>query len=360
LLIFEFARKYASEYMPLIESWVSGQLIPVLNNRPNSAGYVSVECVDGSIDFSYHIGALSTPELGSSLAVWSVLELVLSGHNEGKQTSYQLDQDEAGQWHTTVVITDEEVPEPAVPPSVSEEANSIISSIFSHEQGWATDGHEVWLSPSFPEIAGFSELLARQPSEQELQSYLEEFPKFLLATCGFADSSVLALLRKPPVGTAFVADFAVLAFGQGGFSINLFEIEDSHSPIFTRQLAPAKRFQSAITQVTDWSQWISGNYKTFVDDCLRIARNSPHLQERGQFGSFRLRSFEDIHQAFLQFGSYEYPAVNYKIILGRWALLSDVEKKRFIFLNTRPNINYHTYTYEQLLRDGFVRPYTSY
>src|SRR5262245_39316634 len=100
---------------------------------------------------------------------------------------------------------------------INEGTEKVLNEIFGWHSGWAADDiRPIKLSPGFPDIKAFAELLASEPSEEALQSFLENRPQIVTGLCGQGDDATLGLLIKPPIGTKFRADFAVLTANQGG------------------------------------------------------------------------------------------------------------------------------------------------
>ncbi|MEL6438030.1 MAG: hypothetical protein AAFQ80_02070 [Cyanobacteria bacterium J06621_8] len=61
----------------------------------------------------------------------------------------------------------------------------------------------------YTDIEALACLLANKPREEELQQFFEAYPQFLTGLCGWGYDLPLAFLSKPPIGTAYKADFAV-------------------------------------------------------------------------------------------------------------------------------------------------------
>ena len=174
---------------------------------------------------------------------------------------------------------------------MTESTRDVLDSIFSSDTGYSEiDRRALHQAPTYGEVLDFAEILTQSPSEEDLQVFIRDHPRFLLSMDGFADDSVLALLTKPPIGTNYYADFALLRFGQGGCCVHLVELEPADASLFTKKLSPARRYQDAITQVTDWNQWIRPNVSTFVRDLMDRAKLLPKYPERSANGSFRTRA----------------------------------------------------------------------
>jgi hypothetical protein len=240
---------------------------------------------------------------------------------------------------------------------IDDETEKIINDIFGWHSGWlADDIRPVKLSPGFPDIRALAELLQTEPTEEQLQKFLEVRPQFLTGLCGQGDDSTLGLLTKPPVGTMNRADFSVFTVNQGGCGISLIEIERSGYPLFTQQGTASRYLQTALGQTLNWAEWIRPNEATFIRDSLNLLKESAEYLARSLNGSFRIFSSEHIDHAWKTFNGFENPYVEFVIIIGRWSCLSEAHRKRLIQLN-RSNGNRTTIrTYEQLARRAYDRP----
>ncbi len=240
---------------------------------------------------------------------------------------------------------------------MTESTRDVLDSIFSSDTGYSEiDRGALREAPTYGEVLDFAELLARSPSEEELQVSIRDHPRFLLSMDGFADDSVLALLTKPPIGTNYYADFALLRFGQGGCCVHLVELEPADASLFTKKLSPARRYQDAITQVTDWNQWIRLNVSTFVRDLIDRAKLLPKYPEQSPNGSFRTRDSSSLEDCWRGFGGFEQPFIKFSIVIGRWARLVESERKRLVTMNRNDRF-FDTFTYDQLVRRGIERPF---
>jgi len=215
------------------------------------------------------------------------------------------------------------------------------------------------MAPVIEQLSGLADVLGRDASENDLHEFLVANPGFVLGLFGFADSRTLAFFNKPAIGTRFVADFGVLMADQGASCVGLVEIERASTALFTQQQTPAKSYQTAIGQVTEWRQWIEPNQKTFVSDLVAAARDLPEWPDRSSNGSFRTMPPDRLEQWWRAFGGDTAPSFSYVIACGRWALLSKAERERLTFLNSKAN-PYQTVTYDQIARRAYRRPLTNW
>jgi hypothetical protein len=224
-----------------------------------------------------------------------------------------------------------------------------------------TPPQELELSPTWDDLQRFADLLLAEPEEEALQRFLARRPGFLIGEAGMSDSSTLAFITKPAVGTRFVADFAVLHASQGGCTTRLYEIERASARLFTKSLTPARTYQTAIGQVTKWRQWIDANSRTFATDMLELAKSQPKWPLRAANGSFRLRSKRELDGLWQMFGGQQHPFFSYTIVCGRWANLTPEERRTLVHLNGSNNGNwYSTVTYDQVARNAYRRPLISF
>ena len=165
-------------------------------------------------------------------------------------------------------------------------------------------------------------------------------------------------ITKPSVGTNHKLDFAVLAYGQGGCGIYLIEIKRSIENLYNKSGEPAEKLREAIKQTVERDIWLKkqSNTHTFMTDTLDYTKSLPQYPKRSKNQSFKLRSSQGIEEAWRTFGGYEYPIINHIIIIGRWAKLPEYDRK--LLLHNQHNSElYRIYTYDQVARRGFDRPY---
>jgi hypothetical protein len=240
---------------------------------------------------------------------------------------------------------------------IDNKTEEIITDIFGWHSGWTGDDiRPVKLSSGFPDIKAFAALLAEDPQEEELQTFLESRPQILTGLCGQGDDSTIGFLTKPPVGTKFHADFAILTIGQGGCGIELIEIERSSHPLFTQKGTPSRYLQAALGQVQDWSEWIISNQGTFVRDTLQLLKNSEEYPARSDNGNFRTFSREHIDKGWQAFHGFDDPYISYTIIIGRWSQLSEEHRRRLVTTNRKNQSHTRIWTYEQVARRSYERP----
>lgn len=242
---------------------------------------------------------------------------------------------------------------------MSETCSEILAQIFTPSLGWSENEQEILkICPSYSDVEALANLLKDEPGEEKLQQFLENYPQFLTGLCGWGYDCPIAFVVKPPVG-AYIADFAILAYGQGGCGIYLIEIKRSVEHLYTKSGETAKKLREAVRQVEDRNRWLTTktNLQTFTSDILDCVKNLPRYPKRSTNQSFKLLENSEIEGAWKSFGGYDSPIVNHVIIIGRWAKLLEYERKRLIHHNQNNNQLYRIFTYDQVARYGIDRPY---
>lgn len=241
---------------------------------------------------------------------------------------------------------------------MADDPEKVISEIFDADGGYSSLDHDVLItSLSYSKLREFALMLAESPPEERMQKFLKEDPRILMGLYGWGDDSVLAFLTKPPIGNSYRADFGVLQYGQGGCFVHLIEIEPCGERLFTKAGDRAKRHNGALTQVRDWKGWVESNKQTFVKDLMTSVRGLPRYPDRAENGSFRRQDYDLIERSWRGFGGFEYPVIDYTIVIGRWAKLSSKEKKDLILQNQYDDKLAKVITYDQLARMAFERPF---
>lgn len=241
---------------------------------------------------------------------------------------------------------------------MTQDPKQILIEIFETESRIARNAQDiVESSPLFQTLYEFAELLGGNPSEEQLQCFVEDNPRLLMGIFGWGDASILAFLTKPSIGTRFRADFCVLQCGQGGSRVHLIELEPSGEGLFTRSGDRARRHNGAWTQCRDWMAWINANKATFIRDLLETVRELPEYPERSENKSFRRQDFQSLKAAWDAFGGAEDPLIGCKVVIGRWAKMPAEDRRRLIAQNQYDNKLATVITYDQLARSAFERPY---
>ncbi len=240
---------------------------------------------------------------------------------------------------------------------IDTKTEEVLAGIFGRVSGWNSDDvRAAKMCPGFDDIRDFAGLLSTEPGEEQMQKFVEEHPQFLLGLFGQGDDCDVAFITKPPIGTGYRADFALLNINQGGCRITLVELERPSEPLFTKRGTPAKTLQSALGQVQDWHEWITSNKQTFVSDTVEAAKALPEFPDRSPNGSFRLRSPEGIEDGWRAFAGYKDPFINYGIVIGRWSQLDAEHRSRLVSMNRQDQFVRTIYTYEQVARRAYDRP----
>lgn len=240
---------------------------------------------------------------------------------------------------------------------MNSKTKSVLCEIFGLESSWI-DGFQrrSKMCPGFNDIYDYAKVLSKAKKEEDLQLFLSKNPKFLLGVIGSGGDTDFAFITKPPIGSKYKADFITLKIGQGGGVINFVEIEKIDAKLYTKQGTPSKDLQKAISQVTNWKEWIIKNQITYVPDLIKTAVALPQYPEISPNRSFKLRPKEESEITWKAFGGIEHPHFAYTIIIGRWSKLNEYERERLTFNNSQENTFYNVITYDQLARRAYDRP----
>lgn len=241
---------------------------------------------------------------------------------------------------------------------ISKEVEKILAEIFDPSvlaDDLPKDIH--FKPPTFMEIQEIAQLVYEDKSEETYQRFLSKHPHFLFRGTPWSGDYNCGLLIKPPISNFFNADFAIFTVGQGGCGITLVEIEKPSDKLFTKKLTPARKLQTAIGQIDDWNEWLISNKQTFVNTGLELLRRAPLFPKKSINGSFKTMQYKEIENSWRSFGGFDNCHIANLIIIGRWSKLSEGERKRLLFLNskTRP-IYFQIRTYDQLIRKGYDGP----
>ncbi len=112
----------------------------------------------------------------------------------------------------------------------------------------------------------FSELLERDPEEEEVQKYIEEHPVLL------AQFSPLRIRYKSPILSRFKTDITVLSETGG---LVLIELEKPSKRLLTKGGDETQHLQHALRQVRDWLHEVQ-EHRLATLDCLEM--KSPEVR----------------------------------------------------------------------------------
>lgn len=233
----------------------------------------------------------------------------------------------------------------------------IIDEIFdSRLSENSHDWHKNLPPPTHKTLTEIVTLLHEKRNEEDFQRFFSKNPTFLFrAVPSYGDTNV-GVITKLPIGNSFISDFAVFTIGQGGCKITLIEIEKPSDDLFTKKLTYAQKLNTAIGQVTEWSEWINLNKRTFIRDSIESLKKSPKINGFDFKGSFKTMDNESIESGWNIFhGFSEYCIISSIIVIGRWSRLKENEKKRLLFLNNPQNSpTIQIRTYDQVIRKCFA------
>ncbi|MXY80349.1 MAG: DUF4263 domain-containing protein [Chloroflexi bacterium] len=119
-------------------------------------------------------------------------------------------------------------------------------------------GYDVdWDQISPQEVLALEKLVAQNPQEAQMQTFLEENPKFLIqALTGGHGRYQIA---KPRLGAEFIPDFMVAEMDSMGIHWFAVELESPRKKAVRGDGSPRREVHQALAQVQDWRSWLSRN-----------------------------------------------------------------------------------------------------
>ena len=220
----------------------------------------------------------------------------------------------------------------------------------------SNDFHKNLPTPTQESLIEIATLIYDNEREEEFQKFFTNNPTFLFkAVPSYGDSNA-GVITKLPIGNHYISDFAVFTIGQGGCKITLIEIEKPSDNLFTKKLLPSQKLNTALGQITEWTEWIQLNQRTFIRDSIDLLKKAPRIEGLDFKGSFKTMDSDDLEQGWNVFQGFgEYCIIRSIVIIGRWSQLNEDEQKRLIFLNNPQNSpGRQIRTYDQIIRKCYV------
>lgn len=124
----------------------------------------------------------------------------------------------------------------------------------------------------------FRAFLDGEKGERGISDFLRGRPEVLYWTLCRAGGHSRFVFREFPLGSSYVADFAVLNSYSGVWEVKFVELEPVDDRFFTRAGVPARRLAGAIKQVDDWAQYFEANKPQVRADLVRWAKNRDLLK----------------------------------------------------------------------------------
>lgn len=109
-------------------------------------------------------------------------------------------------------------------------------------------------------------LLNTEPNETEVRLFLKSYPDIVLSSFTPMGGHSEYVLTEFPLGIHYRADFVIPYSFSGEWVVHFIELEPVNDPIFTRAGVPSKRFNSAISQINDWAEYIKKNRNQIKQD----------------------------------------------------------------------------------------------
>ncbi|MNC14504.1 hypothetical protein D3C75_622830 [compost metagenome] len=120
--------------------------------------------------------------------------------------------------------------------------------------------------------------------EGELQKYLTDNKKILVAAFGEPGWFYNIVIPKFRFGSDFESDFIVLTGQSYNYWIKLVELEPSLTSPFTKEGIYSKRLNQAIKQVDEWKDWIVRHETYFKESLLKAIKiHNPSFDETFDF-----------------------------------------------------------------------------
>lgn len=105
------------------------------------------------------------------------------------------------------------------------------------------------------------EILKSTTGEREICDFLKDNPEILRGgiynPIAFGHNDFV--LHEFPFGSNYKSDFVVLMSESSRWNVNFIECEPVSDPIFTKELKPSNRLNSALSQIHDWMDYIRLN-----------------------------------------------------------------------------------------------------
>lgn len=233
------------------------------------------------------------------------------------------------------------------------EIQNIINEIFDKSLSENShDWHKNLPIPTHESLIEVATLIHQDKKEEDFQRFFSKNPTFLFKAIPSYGDTNLGVVTKLPVGNSFISDFAVFTLGQGGCKITLIEIEKPSDRLFTKKLIPSQKLNTALGQITEWTEWIQASKLTFIRDSIETLKRTTKIDSKDFKGSFKTIENKDIEFGWNAFhGFSDFCIITSVVIIGRWSNLNENERKRLLFLNNPQNSpNRQIRTYDQIIR----------
>jgi len=114
-----------------------------------------------------------------------------------------------------------------------------------------------WDNPLNKELKKLENALKKSESENDMQKFLEKYPKFLAIKLGGGHGRWV--IPKTRLGSEYVTDFMIGERHSFGYEWVAVELESPKAKMFTKSGNPTKELSHAIRQIQDWRAWIMKN-----------------------------------------------------------------------------------------------------
>ncbi|MFV2015894.1 MAG: Shedu anti-phage system protein SduA domain-containing protein [Candidatus Heimdallarchaeota archaeon] len=120
-------------------------------------------------------------------------------------------------------------------------------------------------------------------SEREITKFLKTHPEIVVWGFCRTGGNSKYVLNEFPLGSKYRADF-VIPFGySGAWEVHFIELKSPSDSIFTKNGRPSKSFNSAISRINDWRDFIERNRSIVQQDlsdwCIKSDLLNWHMRE---------------------------------------------------------------------------------
>lgn len=102
--------------------------------------------------------------------------------------------------------------------------------------------------------------------ERVATKFLKEHPEILTYSFNWTAGHSMYVLNEFPISSRYRTDFVVLLSYSGTWEINFIELENTDDMVITQAGKPSQRFNSAISQINDWHEYIERNRQSIQKD----------------------------------------------------------------------------------------------
>jgi hypothetical protein len=182
----------------------------------------------------------------------------------------------------------------------------------------------------------FESFLDGQQGERSISEFIRERPQILYWTVSGRGGHCRYVFREFPLGSSYVADFAVVNSYSGVWEVKFVELEPVNHKLFTKAGVPSQRLAGAVKQIDDWAAYFDQNKHQVRADLVRWAKTKDIL---GYSEGERPCNFSGHRLADPSTNLFE----SFHIFIGRRGATSEVDHSRKATMSRRHNVEVATY-----------------